>query len=328
MEPERAYGGADVPQRPEARSGIPVDRGSAELAGPIMHSVFVGPAGLHAGWRVFLYLGMGVIVFFILSPFEHLIPLRHAGQLWREFYIQIVLVVSAVAPAGIMAAIEKRPFGAYGLPGRSAFGKTFWMGLLWGIVWLSVLMLLMGAAGVFSFGNLALHGARIAKFSVFWGAYFLLVGFFEEFSFRGYTLFTVASGIGFWPAAIVLSLIFGGLHLLNPGEVWVGALAAALIGLFFCLTIRRTGTLWFAVGMHASWDWGESFLYSVPDSGGTTPGHLMNPSFHGSHWLTGGSVGPEGSVLVFVVLAMLWVVFDRVYPRIESPGHRASPPLA
>lgn len=290
------------------------------------HSIFLGPAGLHSGWRIFLYLGMGVIFFFILSPFEHLIPLRHAGRLWRDLYIQAVLAVSAVAPAVIMATIEKRPFGAYGLPTQSAFGKRFWMGLLWGIVSLSVLMLLMDAAGAFSFGNLALHGARIAKFSVFWGVYFLLVGFFEEFTFRGYTLFTLATGIGFWPAAIVLSLIFGGLHLLNAGEVWVGALAAASIGLFFCLTIRRTGTLWFAVGMHASWDWGESFLYSVPDSGGTNPGHLMNPSFHGSRWLSGGSVGPEGSVLVFVVLAILWVIFGRMYPM-KSDGEKMSVPV-
>lgn len=301
----------------EGREGVDAPsfsggRHSTKTASP--HSIFLRPAGLHPGWRIFLYFGMGVVFFFILSPLEHLIPLRHAGRLWRDFYIQAVLAASAIAPALAMARIEKRPFGAYGLPLRNAFGKYFWAGLLLGIVSLSALMLLMDAAGVFTLGSLALHGSRIVEFSIFWGAYFLLVGFFEEFTFRGYTLFTLAGGIGFWPAAIVFSAVFGGLHLFNAGEAWVGALAAALIGLFFCLTIRRTGTLWFAVGMHASWDWGESFLFSVPDSGGTTPGHLMNPSFHGSRWLSGGSVGPEGSVLVFVVLAMLWVVFDRVYP--------------
>jgi len=34
--------------------------------------------------------------------------------------------------------------------------------------------------------------------------------------------------------------------------------------------------------------------------------------------LTGGSVGPEGSVLVFVVIALMWVVFDRVYPATKT----------
>jgi len=66
--------------------------------------------------------------------------------------------------------------------------------------------------------------------------------------------------------------------------------------------------------MHASWDWGESFLYSVPDSGAVVPGHLLNSAFHGPQWLTGGTVGPEGSVLGFVLIAAMWVVFDRLYP--------------
>jgi hypothetical protein len=47
------------------------------------------------------------------------------------------------------------------------------------------------------------------------------------------------------------------------------------------------------------------------------PGHLLNSSFHGPAWLTGGSVGPEGSVLVFVVIVAMWVLFDRIYPEVK-----------
>ena len=282
---------------------------------PPAHTFFLGPEGLRPGWGIFLYLGMGVFLFLLLSSFEGLIPSRGAGYLWQGMFIQAVLAISSLAPAVAMAKIEQRPFGAYGLAVRHAFGKMFWAGLLWGIVALSVLMLLMRGVGVFSYGTLALHGARVFKFAMFWGLFFLLVGIFEEFTYRGYTQFTLSQGIGFWPAACVLSVIFGGLHLLlNVGETWVGSLGVVLIGLFFCFTLRRTGSLWFAVGMHASWDWGESYLYSVPDSGGMVPGHLLNSSFHGPRWLTGGSVGPEGSVLVFVVIAAAWVVFDLIYP--------------
>ena len=128
------------------------------------------------------------------------------------------------------------------------------------------------------------------------------MGFFEEFLFRGYTQFTLASGVGFWPAATMLSAAFGALHLGNGGEDKVGALSVFVIGMFFCLTLRRTGNLWFAVGLHAAFDWGETFLFSVPDSGIVAPGHLLNSSFHGPVWLTGGTVGPEGSVMAFVVV--------------------------
>ena len=106
-----------------------------------------------------------------------------------------------------------------------------------------------------------------------------------------------------------------------------GLLAAAWIGMFFCLTLWRTGTLWFAVGFHAAWDWGETFFYSVPDSGMVSPGHLLSSSLRGPQWLSGGSVGPEGSVLCFVVIALVWISFDRKYrptPR-RSEGNVLAP---
>jgi len=289
---------------------------------PFLHSVFIGPDGLRAGWRFAIYLvaffALLSLITFATRPFLHL-KLHQTPPVWVFLLGEFESLVAAVLPAFALAKYEKLPFRAYGLPLQGAFGKQFWIGVMWGICAITVLMLVMRGAGVFYFGGLALHGIRILKFAAFWAVLFLVVGLFEEFTSRGYTLFTLAKGMGFWPAALLLSAAFGAIHLGNPGEAWVGALGAACIGLFFCLTLRRTGTLWFAVGMHASWDWGESFLYSVPDSGQVATGHLLSSSFHGARWLTGGSVGPEGSVLVFVVIALLWVVFNRVYP---SPKHR------
>jgi len=282
-----------------------------------LHSVFIGPDGLRAGWRFAIYLVAFFALLFLISfatkPFLHLKP-HQTPPIWVFLLGEFESLIAAALPAVALAKYEKRPFGTYGLPLKGAFGKQFWVGLAWGICAMTVLMLAMRGAGVFYFGGLALHGVRILKFATFWAVLFLVVGLFEEFTSRGYTLFTLARGIGFWPAAALLSAAFGAIHLGNPGEAWVGALAAACIGMFFCLTLRRTGTLWFAIGMHASWDWGESFLYSVPDSGQVAPGHLLSSSFHGARWLTGGSVGPEGSVFVFVVIALLWIAFDRVYP--------------
>jgi CAAX protease family protein len=281
---------------------------------------FIGPHGLRAGWRVLLYLAAYYVfrsAFLFLS--EQLIsPDSH--QLRFFLVSEFVQFLAAAIPAVILARIEGIPFGRYGLPQTGAFGKLFWAGMLWGVVAITLLLTVMRGLGVFYFGGAALHGSRVLKYAAFWGLAFLLVGFFEEFLFRGYNQLTLTQGIGFWPAAILLSTVFGGSHLENPGEAWIGALGAAFIGLFWCLTLRRTGSLWFAVGMHASWDWGETFLYSVPNSGLTVPGHLLKSSFHGSRWLTGGSVGPEGSVLVFVLIALMWLVFDRMYPAQSSPA--------
>jgi membrane protease YdiL (CAAX protease family) len=90
-------------------------------------------------------------------------------------------------------------------------------------------------------------------------------------------------------------------------------------GLFWCLTLRRTGSLWFAVGMHASFDFAETFLYSVPDSGMKFPGHLSNATLQGPAWLTGGTAGPEASVLDFLVLAVFFYLFHRLFPAKGAP---------
>jgi membrane protease YdiL (CAAX protease family) len=279
-----------------------------------MHEVFIGPHGLRAGWRLLIYLALCGVFGFLL---DRLPVLRVTHGIWLDLVAESKSAVSVLLPALVMAAFEKRRFGVYGLPGRQAFGKLFWAGVISGFASVSLLVFAIGGFGDFALGTVALHGARIFKFAVFWGGYFLVVGFFEEFLTRGYSQFTLTTGMGFWPAALLLSVVFAVLHVGNAGETFIGLAAVAAIGLFFCLTLRRTGNLWFAVGFHAAFDWGESYLYSVPDSGTVASGHLLNSSFHGSRWITGGSVGPEGSLLVFVVIALTWVAFDRMYPEVK-----------
>ncbi|SRR6266496_1009048 len=284
-----------------------------------------GPSGV--GWGFLLYLAMFAALLFLTSlGLQFLLPTGMA-RIWRSVAGEGAFIVSAFVPGFVMARLEDRPFGMYGLPRQGAFGRQFWLGLLWGIVALSVLMVTMRIAGVFYFGGLALNGFRLFKFAVFWAVFFVVVGLFEEFFLRGYSQFTLSRGLGFWPTAVILSLAFGAIHLGNQGESKVGALGAAIIGLFFCMTLKRTGNLWFAVGLHASWDWGETFLYSVPNSGLVAPGHLLNSHFQGPDWLTGGSVGPEASVFVFIVMFLMWLLFHFLYPAKKGVDAGLAPPV-
>jgi len=90
-----------------------------------------------------------------------------------------------------------------------------------------------------------------------------------------------------------------------------------MIGLVFAFALRRTGNLWLAVGWHASFDFGETFLYSVPDSGIVFQGHLSNATLHGPDWKTGGTAGPEASVFSFLVMGILAVVIHYLFPAKE-----------
>jgi membrane protease YdiL (CAAX protease family) len=286
------------------------------------NTLFVGSDGLRPGWGLVFYLA----TYYVLQQFVVDLAWSHdfgANGLWSMLLEEFGDLFIAIVPAMVLARVERRRWKVYGLPVRQAGGRGFWIGTVWGFAGISLLMFALSGVHAFSFDHVLLHGLRLVRFAVYWAVMFLLVGLFEEFLLRGYTQFTLARAIGFWPAAIVLSCMLGLIHLRNQGEQWNGLLAAAFIGFFFCLTLRRTGNLWFAVGFHATWDWGETFFYSVPDSGMVAPGHLLHSSMHGAPWLSGGSVGPEGSILCFVVIALLWIAFDRVYPQVKwslGPG--------
>jgi uncharacterized protein len=289
--------------------------------------VFAGQEGIRAGWRwlIFLAILIGCAALLVtISVAAGLLHLR-AGQPATSVLTasnaaeqEAILVISMFIATFIVSKIERRPMGQYGLPVREAFGRRFWQGVVWGFAAITSTLGLIAALHGFSFGELALSGRSLITYAATWGIAFLLTGFFEEFVFRGYSQFTLATGMGFWPAAIVLSVLFGAIHLGNSGEAWSGALSVVLIALFFCFTLRRTGSLWFAVGLHAAWDYGETFIYGVPDSGLVARGHLLNSSFHGPRWLTGGLVGPEASVACFSIIGLLFIVFHFAYPDHSS----------
>ena len=300
----------------------PVEGGSPhEPSGPprfLLESIFLGPQGVRAGWRAAFYIAL---FFLFLAAVAMAAGRLHIGALGAGGTItprvlatqEGMAALCAIGAALFLGSLERRRFSDYGMPLAQALGKNFWLGIVWGIATVSALMLVIRLLGGYSFGSVDLSRGDVARYGLEWAGAFLLVGIYEEFFFRGYLQFTLASGMHFWPAAVLLSVAFGAVHLRNAGEGPVGALSVFVIGMFLCFTLRRTGTLWFAIGFHAAYDYCETYLYSVPDSGIVMPGHLLASSFHGPAWLTGGTVGPEGSAFDFVIMAILFVLFDRVY---------------
>ena len=290
------------------------------LQGPptqgILGKIFLNDKGIRGGWRLLIYAalvaGLGFGGGIVLQQFIR--PTRGVFSLGSSFAYEVFCFTVVFGAALIMAQIEGRSPGAYGLPLSGAFGKLFWQGCLIGLVEISVLVGLIAVFGGYSFGDIALHGQELLRWGILWAVFFVFVGLFEEFTFRGYTQYTLAESIGFWPAAIVLSCSFGAVHLGNPGEGWVGAAGVVTIGLIFAFALRRTGNLWLVVGWHASFDFGETFLYSVPNSGIVFEGHLSNASLHGAKWLTGGTVGPEGSVFSFLTMGILAFAIHLLFP--------------
>ncbi|HLK54204.1 MAG TPA: type II CAAX endopeptidase family protein [Candidatus Angelobacter sp.] len=297
---------------------------------PKPNFVFYNDRGLRAGWRLLIYCGMIYILIFAVRLIA-----KHAGVRGEQvssqtpgFLLAIAQAVGDLIPflvllllAWIMSKIEHCKVGAYGLPLQKSLFRSFGIGcLLWGFLPLALVLLILRALHVFYFGDFSKLNAQILVWGLLWGIVFLLVGLFEEFAFRGYFQHTLADGIGFWPAAIIQAILFARVHMGNGGETKIGIIATALFALFAAATLWRTGNLWLAVGAHAGWDWGQSFFFGVNDSGFQAPGHLLNPSVQGPDWLSGGSVGPEGSIVTLILWALMTLLFMVLYRKHPEPA--------
>jgi CAAX protease family protein len=234
-------------------------------------------------------------------------------------------ILAATLVAWIASKIEKRRVTDYGIPLRRNAAPQVIEGFVWGtaVPVLAVLMVIwFGGA---SYHGFALHGDVLLRTAALWFVTMLILGFYEEWAFRGYPLHVLARGIGFWPAAIVNAIGFGALHYFEkPMENIADFAAVSLITLFMCFTIFRTQALWFAIGFHAAFDYFALIVLSAPNTGNLgkpLPGHLLDIRYTGADWLTGGPRGLEASAPMFAVIALAFVLyFIRTRSTTRSPA--------
>ncbi|MBV8207568.1 MAG: CPBP family intramembrane metalloprotease [Acidobacteria bacterium] len=282
------------------------------------------PGGLHPGWRLLIWLamllGLAALMGFAIVRLFHpadgpfLDPLRLTVS-------DLLGLIPAVIATGVMMRLERRTWRDYYWPTRDLFGRWFRRGLIWGFAAISADIGLIALAGAYRINGFALSGAPLVQFTLLWLLASLTIGVVEEFIYRAYVLRTLADAIGFWPAAIVLAVFFGALHYFTkPFERWEDWVSVGLLALFMSLTVLRTGTLAFAIGWHAAFDWGAIFFWSGRNAGEYAHGHLFDTTWRGSIHLTGGMLGPEASWMMAIVIALLFAGFKARYPAARFPG--------
>jgi uncharacterized protein len=271
--------------------------------------------------RLLIWVGIAFLVPGACVYALHLTAGRSGSVLTvrSELQTKAIMVFFVALATWIVSRMEKRSLDEYGIPPDQAFRKRFWEGTVWGFAMLSVILLVLQVSGHFRIDSVAVSASSAFWYGVTWATTFLAVALSEEFAFRGYWLFSFSRRMRFWPAALFISAVFAAAHIGNQGESVLGILEVLATGLVFCLTVRRTGNLWFAVGFHAAWDWAETFFYGTPDSGLVGVGRFLNTSVRGPNWLTGGSAGPEGSVIALFVLLICALLIHFRFPNSIYP---------
>ena len=301
------------------------------------YKVFFGTDGLRAGWGLLIFIALNVVlvlcvraVLHKLSPSAPSVAANTEIPLRAMLASEIIPFLVILMITWIMSRIERRPNSAYGLGGAQPISR-FFAGLASGVVCLSLLVLALWKTGWLVFDSRLLFGAAVWHYGALWLLGFLFVGLFEEYLVRGYLQFTLAralaglyqwifktrygAGLGFWTSALIFSILFGLGHGNNPNESPIGLFSAGLVGLVFCFSLWRTGSLWWAIGFHASWDWAQSFLYGVADSGVMVQHRLLATHPVGKPILSGGATGPEGSILILAIMVLMVLMIVFTLPR-------------
>jgi uncharacterized protein len=227
----------------------------------------------------------------VSTPFNLFVtdkPLRRAGA-------ALLTAVVLGAYWGYVRIMEKRAVTE--LSGRHAV-RELGAGLVLGALLFSVTIGILAAVGVFqTTGN---NGWLIMLASV---PGFILTGVFEEVLIRGIVFRILERWLGSWLALAISAVIFGFLHLLNPGATLLNAAAISIeAGVLLAGAFMLTRRLWLCIGIHIAWNFTQGGVFSVAVSGGESKG-LLQSRMVGPDWLTGGTFGAEASVVALLVCA-------------------------
>ena len=322
----------DMPLSPTPQS--PIERPSP------LYNVFFGTEGLRAGWSILIFVALFAAFLFLahlisvkVHPPTHHTSSDHTIPFFFMFLNEAVPLVVVGIVTWIMSKVERRPVGVYGLGGTRKL-PHFIAGLAWGIICLTPFILILWKAGFLVFDNRLLFGSDILRYGAEWLGLFFAVGLLEEYFTRGYLQYTLTRGLAgifrwafktphsnvlaFWTSALFFSTLFGVAHGSNPGESPIGLVTAGLASMMFCLVLWRTGSLWWAIGFHTTWDWGQSFLYGVADSGIMVQHHLLATHPVGKPLLSGGTTGPEGSIIILPIIVLIVAVIVFTLPRTNA----------
>ena len=277
-----------------------------------------------AGLRMLLFV-LGVLILFplTLEPAGALAErgLLRSQALWTGALNWGVFFAVAI-PTAVAARLERRPFGDYGYPRRRA-GVRLTEGFAWGVTMASLAAFILLVAGAADFASAALPAAAATVSGVSWWLSRLGFAGLDQLMWRGYLQVTAARGLGFWPAAWVLTIVFTAEKLLVTRHA-LPLVAFLAWGLLSALMLRRTGSLWFGTGLQLGLDWGMIFLYGLATQATSAhpTGTLMSASAHNALF-TGSTAGMRSSV-VMPALIGLAAVF--VHVRFSVPRRTASPP--
>jgi len=232
-----------------------------------------------------------------------------------------LLGAAVLAESGLLIrALDRRSFRTIGLWFYPGWWKELACGIGIGAALIGLVVAILVVLGAIRYAGLSGPPKEmLSGFEVAAGILFLAAAF-EELAFRGYGFQRLVEAFGALGAVVVFSGLFGLVHLLNPGATMLSTASTALSGVLLSVAYLKTRALWLPIGLHWAWNFFMGPILSLPISGLDFGPTLLRVQISGATWLTGGAYGPEGGVVVIVVVLVAIVFLVRTRRLAPSPA--------
>jgi hypothetical protein len=254
---------------------------------------------MRSRWLAFSRFLLGVAVVFAANFLAGaLTPQSDSLRRFDLFYRPLLLVFLLAGFSLLVLQLDRvagNPLAAMGLARRPPWLRDLWVGSLLGSGTVA-----LAVAVIAIFGTLTIQVALTARTMQLAGAVIVVLvtgAAAEEVSFRGYPFQRLIEAIGARRAVVVLSALFGAVHLLNPHASLWGFLNTVLVGVLLALAYLRTRSLWMPIAIHFAWNATLGLVFGLPVSGLTEFSVITRARAEGPLWLTGGSYGIEASLV-------------------------------
>ena len=293
---------------------------------------------LHPAWAFLLSALIACVAFAACGYFAAALAGDHVLRF--EVIFRCCLAAALLAGFSWLLAVgnhvESHRLAAQGLPLAPGWARDFLGGCGLGAGLVALAVSAVASLGKVTFrGNLSLHSVSRCLLLLL----VLLAGSLaEELMFRGYPFQRLVEAIGAGGAILVFSMLFGLVHILNPGASLWGLINTIVIGVVLSVAFLRTGALWLSWGFHFAWNATLGLLLGLPVSGIRLFNVVIHATSAGPKWLTGGDYGIEASVpgamVVLLGLVVIWraplrrIVDPSLYFPVSEPSDSPPPELA
>jgi membrane protease YdiL (CAAX protease family) len=276
------------------------------------------PRVLRAGWRFLIFIALFLITVPVMRWFRYILTGRASLDLTATAVSEPYFLLQrftgilglAIATLVLLRWVDKKPFSAIGTHLSVESLKELGKGALLGVLTMSAGFLVLLASGAARIESFHLDRATAWAGLIHYVPMTLLVGMYEEVMFRGYMFQVLCEGIRPVIATILLSIVFGGLHYLNPGATAAGAVATGVWSLLLSVILLRTRSLWVCIGLHFTANLTQGFFLGSRVSAQQYVHHLVDAVYSGPEWLSGGSMGIEAALptMIMIALCFPWIL--------------------